>query len=92
MTNKKMTMEKKNGMSKSEKETLELVLQAYMQEQADNTQAIQDMVTAVNGLTDRIADVSNLVKESSQARLGTAPLKVALQKGILDLKVALARR
>lgn len=92
MTNKTMTMEKKNGMSKSEKETLELVLQAYMQEQADNTQAIQDMVTAVNGLTDRIADVSNLVKESSQVRLDTAPLKVALQKGILDLKVALARR
>ena len=48
MTSKTMTMEKKNGMSKSEKETLELVLQAYMQEQADNTQAIQDMVTAVN--------------------------------------------
>src|SRR5690606_19672055 len=92
MTSKTMTMEKKNGMSKSEKETIELVLQAYKEEQAENTQAIQDMVTAVNGLTDGIADVSNLVKESSQVRLDTAPLKVALQKGILDLQVAFARR
>lgn len=79
-------------MSKSEKETLELVLQEYMQEQAGNTQTIQDLVTAVNGLTDKIGEVSSLVKGSSQTRTDIVPLKVTLDKGILDLKAALGER
>ena len=79
-------------MSKSEKETLELVLQEYMQEQAGNTQTVQDLVTAVNGLTDKVGEVSSLVKGSSQARTDITPLKVTLHKGILDLRAALAER
>lgn len=85
-------MEKRNGMSKSEKETLELVLQEYMQEQAGNTQIVQDLVTAVNGLTGKIEEVNSLVKGSSQARTDIAPLRGALHKGILDLKAALVER
>lgn len=79
-------------MSKSEKETLELVLQEYMQEQAGNTQTVQDLVTAVNGLTGKIEEGNSLVKGSSQARTDIAPLRVILHKGILDLKAALAER
>ena len=43
-------------MNSTEKETLQLVLEEHTQEQVSNTKTVNDLITAVNGLSGKLRE------------------------------------
>jgi hypothetical protein len=77
-----------------ERETLELVLEEFAQEQKTNNQHIEALIVAVNNVGDKI-DV--LEKEHKKERvtldpLDIKPIETILQKGFHDMKFMIDRQ
>jgi hypothetical protein len=80
------TTEKLNS---AEKETLQLVLEEHTQEQANNTKAVNDLVTAVNILTGKVKELDEKLDKPKQITVSTdtRPIQEIMQKGVADVKI-----
>jgi hypothetical protein len=79
------TTEKLNS---AEKETLQLVLEEHTQEQANNTKAVNDLVTAVNVLTGKVKELDEKLDKPKQIIVSadTRPIQEIMKKGVVDMK------
>lgn len=80
------TTEKLNS---AEKETLQLVLEEHTQEQANNTKAVNDLVTAVNVLTGKVKELDEKLDKPKQITVSadTRPIQEIMKKGVADMKI-----
>jgi hypothetical protein len=83
------TTEKLNN---TEKDTLQLVLEEYTQEQAGNTKAINDLITVVNGLTGKFKEFEEKIEKPKTVKVSTdiVPIMEIVSKGITDIKLTVA--
>ena len=77
-----------------ERETLQLVLEEFAQEQKTNNQHIEALIIAINNIGNKI-DVS--IKEHKPGKivlepLDIKPIEAILQKGFLDIKFMIGRQ
>lgn len=87
-------METNAKNSQIEKETLQLVLEEFTQEQKINNQSIGELITAVNQVGNKI-DAFQKVQETEKVvpvQLDTKPIEAVLQKGFLDIKFMIGRQ
>jgi hypothetical protein len=83
------TTEKLNS---SEKDTLQLVLEEYAQEQAGNTKAVNDLITVVNGLSGKFKEFEEKIEKPKPVKVSTdiVPIMEIVSKGITDIKLTVA--
>lgn len=81
----------KNNM---EKDRLELVIQEFCQEQANNTKAIYDLVSGFNTLTDRVSQLREQVEKPAPASAvtDTRPIEQIVTKAVTDMKLIAGTR
>jgi hypothetical protein len=79
-------------LNNTEKDTLQLVLEEYAQEQAGNTKAVNDLITVVNGLTGKIKEFEEKIEKPKTVKVSTdiLPIMDIVSKGITDIKLAVA--
>lgn len=82
---------KKNGET-SEKESLILVLEEFTQEQENHSKSIDDLVTAINSLTDKVKNFEEKLDKPPTITVSTdtKPIQDIVKKGIIDMKLAAA--
>lgn len=75
-----------------EKDSLELVLEEFTEEQKLHTKSIGDLVTAINGLTDKLDSFEEKLNKPRDISVpaDTKPLQDIVKKGIIDMKLTLA--
>jgi len=85
-------MEPKKNIETVEKESLMLVLEEFTQEQDKHSKSINDLVTAVNSLTDKVKDFEEKLDkpQSINVSTDTRPIQAIVKKGIIDMKLAAA--
>jgi hypothetical protein len=76
-------------MTSIEKDTFQLVLEEYAQEQTNNTKAINDLVTAVNGLSGKFRELEEKIDKPKTLIVSadTRPIQDIVKKGITDMKL-----
>ncbi|WP_406844644.1 hypothetical protein [Flavobacterium soyae] len=77
-----------------ERETLQLVLEEFTQEQKTNNQQIGELITAVNTVGDKIDVFEKEYKTEKNVSqpLDIRPIEAILQKGFLDIKFMIGRQ
>jgi hypothetical protein len=85
------TTEKLNS---TEKDTLQLVLEEYTQEQAGNTKAVNDLVAAVNLLTGKVKELDEKMDKPKPIIVSadTRPIQEIMKKGIIDMKLTVGTK
>jgi hypothetical protein len=85
------TTEKLNS---TEKDTLQLVLEEYTQEQAGNTKAVNDLITAVNNLSGKFKELEEKVDKPKAIIVSadTRPIQEIMKKGITDMKLTVGTK
>jgi hypothetical protein len=85
------TTEKLNSV---EKETLQLILEEYVQEQAGNTKVVNDLITVVNGLTSKFKEFEEKIEKPKAVNVSTdtRPILDIVKKGITDIKLTVSAR
>jgi len=85
------TTEKPNN---TEKETLQLVLEEHTQEQANNTKAVNDLVTAVNLLTGKVKGFDEKMDKPKPIIVSadTRPIQEIMKKGLTDIKLTVGTK
>jgi hypothetical protein len=80
------TTEKVNNI---ETETLQLVLEEHTQEQAKNTKSVNDLVAAVNVLSDKFRELDEKLDKPKQISVSadTRPIQEIMKKGVADMKI-----
>jgi hypothetical protein len=83
------TTEKLNN---TEKDTLLLVLEEHTQEQVGNTKAVNDLITAVNGLSGKFKEFEQKIERSKAVNVSadTRPIQDIVRKGIIDISLTVA--
>ena len=83
------TTEKLNN---TEKDTLQLVLEEYTQEQVGNTKAVNDLITAVNGLSGKFKEFEEKIEKPKSVNVSTdtRPIQDIVRKGITDISLTVA--
>jgi hypothetical protein len=76
-------------MNSTEKETLQLVLEEHTQEQVSNTKAINDLITAVNGLSGKFREFEEKMDKPKAVIVSadTRPIQEIMKKGMADMKI-----
>ena len=87
-------METNTNKGHIEKETLQLVLEEFTVEQKTNNQQIEELITAVNNVGNKI---DGFIKEHKPGKnvsesLDIKPIEAILQKGFLDIKFMIGRQ
>lgn len=85
------TTEKLNS---TEKDTLQLVLEEYVQEQAGNTKAVNDLVAAVNILSNKFKELDEKLDQPKQINVSadTRPIQEIIRKGVTDMKLTVGTK
>jgi len=85
------TTEKLNS---TEKDTLQLVLEEYAQEQAENTKAVNELKAVVTGLTGKIKDFEEKIEKPKSVTVSTdtRPIQDIVKKGIAEMKFTVGTR
>lgn len=80
------TTEKVNN---TETETLQLVLEEHTQEQAKNTKSVNDLVAAVNVLSNKFRELDEKLDKPKQISVSTdtRPIQEIMKKGVADVKI-----
>lgn len=75
-----------------EKKSLMLVLEEFTQEQERHSKSINDLVAAVNGLTDRFKSFEEKLDNPKPLTISTdtTPVQDIVKKGIIDMKLVVA--
>lgn len=83
------TVEKNENV---EKESFKLVLEEFTQEQGKHAKSIEDLITAVNGLTGKFRSFGEKLEKPSQITVSTdtKPIQEIVKKGIIDMKLTVA--
>jgi hypothetical protein len=83
------TTEKLNN---TEKDTLQLVLEEYTQEQVGNTKAVNDLITVVNGLTGKIKEFEEKIEKPKAVNVSTdtRTIQDIVRKGIIEISLTVA--
>lgn len=73
--------------NKIEKESLELVLEEFTEEQKLHSKSVNDLVTAVNGLTNKFTQLEEKLAKSKEVAvtINTKPIEEIVKKGITDM-------
>ncbi len=81
-------------MTNTEKETLQLVLEEHTQEQANNTKAVNDLITAVNGLSGKLRELEEKIDKPKAVIVSadTRPIQEIVKKGITDMKLTVGSK
>jgi hypothetical protein len=81
-------------MTNTEKETLQLVLEEHTQEQANNTKAVNDLITAVNGLSGKFRELEEKIDKPKAVIVSadTRPIQEIVKKGITDMKLTVGSK
>ena len=79
-------------LNTTEKDTLQLVLEEYTQEQAGNTKAVIDLITVVNGLSGKFKEFEEKIEKPKAVNVSTdtRPIQDIVNKGILDINLTVA--
>jgi len=79
-------------LNNTEKDTLQLVLEEYAQEQTGNTKAVNDLITVVNGLTGKIKEFEEKIEKPKTVNVSadTKPIQDIVRKGIIDISLTVA--
>ncbi|GAA0524808.1 hypothetical protein [Chitinophaga japonensis] len=85
-------MEPKKNIETVERESLMLVLEEFTQEQDKHSKSINDLVSAVNSLTDKVKDFEGKLDKPKSVTVSTdtRPIQAIVRKGIIDMKLAAA--
>lgn len=77
--------------NKIEKESLELVLEEFTEEQKLHNKSVNDLVTAINGLTNKFTQFEEKLAKPKEIAVATntKPIEEILQKGIKDITLAI---
>jgi hypothetical protein len=75
-----------------QKDTLELVLEEFAEEQKSNTKSLNDLVTAVNGLSGKLSSFEEKLNnpKSVSVSVDAKPIQDIVRKGIADIVLAAA--
>ncbi|GAA0526662.1 hypothetical protein [Chitinophaga japonensis] len=75
-----------------QKETLELVLEEFAEEQKSSTKSLNDLVTAVNRLSGKLSSFEEKLNTPKQVNVSvdTKPIQEIVRKGIADIVLAVA--
>lgn len=81
-------------MDNSEKETFQLVIEEYTQELANNTKAVNDQVSAFNGLSAKITELEAKIDKPKPVIVSadTGPIQEIVRKGITDMKITVGTK
>jgi hypothetical protein len=81
-------------MTNTEKETLQLVLEEHTQEQANNTKAVNDLITAINGLSGKFRELEEKMDKPKAVIVSadTRPIQDIVKKGITDMKLTVGSK
>jgi hypothetical protein len=81
-------------LNNTEKETLQLVLEEHTQEQANNTKAVNDLVTAVNLLTGKVKELDEKMDKPKPIIVSadTRPIQEIMKKGLTDMKLTVGTK
>jgi hypothetical protein len=81
-------------MTNTEKETLQLVLEEHTQVQANNTKAVNDLITAVNGLSGKFLELEAKIDKPKAVIVSadTRPIQDIMKKGITDMKLTVGTK
>ena len=81
-------------MNNAETETLQLVLEEHTQEQVNNTKAVNDLITAVNVLSDKFRELDEKLDKPKQINVSadTRPIQEILRKGVTDIKLTVGTK
>lgn len=81
-------------LNSTEKDTLQLVLEEYTQEQAGNTKAVNDLITVVNGLTGKFKEFEEKIEKPKAVNVptDTRPIQDIVRKGITDMNLTVGTR
>jgi hypothetical protein len=82
-------MDTTEKLNNEEKETFLLVVGELAQEQANNTKTVNDMVAAVNALTDKVDELNEKVDKPKPVIVAadTRPAQEIMNKGVTDMKL-----
>jgi hypothetical protein len=75
-----------------QKETLELVLEEFAEEQKSSTKSLNDLVTAINGLSDKFAGFEERLNSPKEVNVSvdTKPIQDIITKGIANMLLTIA--
>lgn len=87
-------METNTNKGHIERETLQLVLEEFTQEQKTNNQHIETLIIAVNTVGNKMDAFKNEHKteKNTSEPLDIKPIETILQKGFLDIKFMIGRQ
>ncbi|MFY0255968.1 hypothetical protein ACDQ55_18665 [Chitinophaga sp. 30R24] len=75
-----------------EKDSLELVLEEFAEEQKLHTKTVDDLVKAVNGLSSKFAEFEGKLEKPKELSISTDtnPIQEIVKKGIKDMRLVVA--
>ncbi|WP_127125416.1 hypothetical protein [Pseudoflavitalea rhizosphaerae] len=75
-----------------EKESIELVLEEFGEDQKLLQKTIDDLVTAINGLTDRVKQIEGKLENPQGVTVAadTRPIQEIVKKGLIDARLIVA--
>ncbi len=75
-----------------ERGSLRLVLEEFAQEQAQQSKSIGDLITTVNGLTDKFKSFEEKLDKPQSINISTdiKPIQKIVKNGIIDMKLTVA--
>lgn len=81
-------MDTTKKLDEVEKQTIQLVLEEHIQEQVNNTKAVNDLVVAVNTLTGRVSELEAKLDKPKPINVSsdTRPVQEIVKKGVIDMK------
>jgi hypothetical protein len=76
-------------LNETEKKTLQMVLEEFTQEQANNTKAVNDLVSAFNGLSAKFTELEAKIDKPKPVIVSadTRPIQEIVKKGITDMRI-----
>ena len=74
--------------------TLQLVLEEHTQEQANNTKAVNDLITAVNGLSGKFRELEAKIDKPKAVIVSadTRPIQEIVKKALTDIKLTVGSK
>jgi hypothetical protein len=83
-----------SALENTERETLQIVLEEISNEQARNTKAVNDLVTAVNSLSGRFKELDDKLDKPKQISVSsdTLPIQEIMKKGVADMKIIVSTK
>jgi hypothetical protein len=81
-------------LNETEEKTLQMVLEEFTQEQAGNTKAVNDLVSAFNGLSAKVTEWEAKIDKPKPVIVSadTRPIQEIVKKGITDIKITVGAK